>query len=382
MRIITKATVTLGAAGVLAAALAGTALADPPSGVTPAKTDIVGAGSDTTQLVLDQLTTDYNSSHAAPKAYSFDAVGSTTITPKAGCAAITRPNGSGAGIAALKANARPTGDTKDYCIDFARSSRTTQAGDGTGLDFIRYAQDAVTWSAANTTAKPTHAPVSLSDQELRAIYSCDSTLLPTQENLHTGPVTWNEVGGTGSNAVVPVIPQSSSGTRAFFLKAINVTTLGSCVQGTDNSVEENEGTNAIFSGTKSQDIVFPYSVAVYLAQSVHNHGAGTQGNQVLRSAEQANASTGKGAAIAPTTGTGASTKINAALGAAALTRFVYNVVRDNGASTHVPTYLQPLFGKGDASGWLCSNATAKADITSYGFNTLSSGCGTVTASVA
>jgi hypothetical protein len=38
----------------MTATMATTAVADPPSGVTPAYIDIVGTGSDTTQLVIDQ----------------------------------------------------------------------------------------------------------------------------------------------------------------------------------------------------------------------------------------------------------------------------------------------------------------------------------------
>ena len=372
MRKITKAVLTLGVGGALLASVAGAALADPPSGVTPAHTDIVGAGSDTTQQVLDQLSTDYNGQSPAPanKLYSFDAVGSSSITTKTGCASITRPNGSGAGITALKANAQPSGDTTDYCIDFARSSRGPQAGDGTGIAFVAFAQDAVTWSATSTTAKPTHATTSLTDAQLKAIYSCDASQLGTGK---TGPVTWNEVGGTSTDAVVPVIPQSNSGTRAFFLSAIGNPTLGSCVQGTDNSVEENEGTNAIFSGSNSPDIVFPYSVAVYLAQSQNGHGTGTQGNQVLRSGQ-----TTSGTVVAPTVGTAPNLTLNPALATVGLTRYVYNVVRNTGSAPYVPTYLQSIFGAGNDTGYVCTNATAQADITSYGFRSLGSNCGAVT----
>ncbi len=345
-------------AGILALGV-GSATADPPTGVTPAATSIVAVGSDTTQAVADQLSLDYNAQVPAPvnKFYSWDATGSTTITPKAGCTSITRPNGSGAGIAALKAGAK-TGAS--FCIDIARSSRGPAAGDGSNgaLAFVAFAKDAVTWSANRTT----NAPATLSITQLKAIYSCNAALLGTGK---TGRVTWNEVGGTSTAAVVPVIPQSASGTRSFFLSKIGVTTLGSCVIPTNNSVEENEGINAIFKTTSAVNEVFPYSVAVYLAQSVHNHGAGTQGNLVLKRINN----------VAPTTGTGTSTTINPAF---PLSRSVYNVVRDNGTTTHVPTSLQALLGKGSSTGFVCTNAKAKADVTSYGFLPLGANCGSVT----
>lgn len=355
-----KVTKMIALAGATAAAVGlscGQAIADPPSGVVPAHTNIVGVGSDTTQFVVDKFSTDFNATHTSPKVYSWDAVGTTPITTKLGCAAITRPNGSGAGITALKANARPSGDAADFCVDFARSSRGPQAGDGTAIAFVAYAKDAVTWSA-NTT---TNATTSLTTVQLRAIYSCNAALLGTGK---TGKVTWNEVGGTSTAAVVPVIPQSSSGTRAFFLSKIGVTTLGSCVVPTNNSVEENEGTNAIFKNANAANEVFPYSVAVYLAQTVHGHGAGTQGTLKLHSVN----------GVAPTTGTGSATKINPAF---PYSRSVYDVVRDNGTASHVPTYLRVLVGAGNNTGWICTNATAQADIVSFGFLSLGANCGTV-----
>src|SRR5437763_15747741 len=121
MRTLTK----IAAAGVVAAALgtaaSGAALADPPAGVTPAPSDIVGVGSDTTQGVLNHVADAYNGQAPAPvqKVYSWDATGSATITPKLGCSTINRPSGSSAGIGALKADS-----SIPSCVDFARSSRS------------------------------------------------------------------------------------------------------------------------------------------------------------------------------------------------------------------------------------------------------------------
>ena len=114
-----------------------------------------------------------------------------------------------------------------------------------------------------------------------------------------------------------------------------MTTLGCCVQGQDDSVEENEGTNAIFTNSATApDIVFPYSVAVFLAQTQGGHGTGTQGTQALRSVNH----------VAPTTGTAPNKTINPTF---PYLREVYNVVRNtstNGGQV-VPKYLRPLFGQ-------------------------------------
>jgi ABC-type phosphate transport system substrate-binding protein len=363
----TKKVLILG--GVAAAAIslmATAAVADPPSGTTPRHTDIVGTGSDTTQFVVDQLATDYDAglSASARHVYSFDAVDPSNptgsnqmITEKTGCDSRTRPNGSGAGIAELEANLHPSGDKSDYCVDFARSSSGRASTDPASILYLPFAIDGVTWSADTFSGK-TNAPTTLSTAQLNAIYSCNASLL--NSSYPEAPVTWKEVGGSGTKQVVPVIPQSSSGTRKFFLKEIGVTTLGSCVQGQDNSVEENEGTNAIFQSSSAPNIVFPYSTAVYLAQSVHNHNAGSQGDQVLK----------RVGGVSPTVGTGSNTKINSNF---PYLREVYNVVRNTPAAIAngtqaVPTYLQAFFGTGSAdTGWVCKNLTAKSDIESFGF---------------
>ncbi|HEY8300360.1 MAG TPA: hypothetical protein VIG48_00540 [Jatrophihabitans sp.] len=348
----------LAVTGVAAATLGvvGTsALADPPKGVVPAHTAIVGTGSDTTQLLVDAFSPAYDKTKPTLKMYSYDAVGTATIPEKKNCGQRTRPNGSSAGIAELEAGLRPTGDTKDRCVDFARSSRARTAGTDPGsILFIPYAIDAVTWSA-DTYAGSTNAVTNLSTQQLTAIYSCDASIL---NSSLSGPVTWKEVGGKSTDPIIPVIPQSSSGTRKFFLAQIGVTTLGSCVQGQDDSVEENEGTNAIFKNkTTAPNVLFPYSVAVYLAQSQGGHGTGTQGKQALRSVNH----------VAPTTGAAPNKSINSTF---SYLREVYNVVRNtstNGGQT-VPKYLRPLFGNGSpGTGWICKSSTARSLIKSYGF---------------
>lgn len=353
-----KNLVLVGSAAAVTVSLAlGSALADPPTGVTPHHTDIVGTGSDTTMLTIDKLTVDYNKTHKRPARqwYSFDAVGSTTIREKQGCSLRTRPNGSGAGIAELEANLRPSGDKADWCVDFARSSRPRATTDPSSIVFVPFGIDAVTWSA-DTFGGASHAPAGLSTKALKAIYSCDASILKTSLS---GPVTWNEVGGTGTHKIIPVIPQSASGTRAFFLASIGVTTLGSCVRGQNNTVEENEGTNAIFKKkTTAPDIVFPYSVAVYLAQSQNGHGTGDQGKQVLR---RVNGKT-------PTKGTKGHLKLNTLF---PYSREVFNVLRNGtkqSGKRAVPKYLRGIFGNGTiGTGWVCTNAAAKADIQSFGF---------------
>ena len=84
--------------------------------------------------------------------------------------------------------------------------------------------------------------------------------------------------------------------------------------------------------------------------------------------------------IAPTTGSGTGTKINPAF-PATFDRTLFNVVPfDPATSDHIPGTSSPvgglpLAGIFGAGGYDCTSATAKADITAYGFVNLGLGCG-------
>ena len=137
MRMLSKILAGTAAAAATVALTAGPALADPPSGTTPAVTAAVGTGSNTTQYLLDGLS--YNFDHKNPSAteklYSWDAVNPDTlaigdnIVTKKGCAAIARPDGSGAGITQLDANVVDPSNNKYFCEDYARSSRARESTD-------------------------------------------------------------------------------------------------------------------------------------------------------------------------------------------------------------------------------------------------------------
>ncbi|GJF31213.1 hypothetical protein KNE206_39130 [Kitasatospora sp. NE20-6] len=325
------------------------ALADPAS--TPAAGSIVGAGSDTTQAVFNQFSTDYNAfltaagNTTSPRLYSWDATGTSPVTTKTGATSIARPNGSGAGISALNANTSAT-------LDFARTSRGPQTGDLTTDDFVAFAKDAVTWSAKATGG---NAPADLTTADLVAIYTCTKT-------------NWNQItditGYTGPNATIkPYLPQASSGTRSFFLKAIGggtPVTPGACVV---TGPEENQGTDAVLNDA---NVVFPYSVGHYVGQ-LNGHVTATDDKGVLTVRKLNN--------VAPLTGTNT---LSASFAATSYGRVLYNVVRHaewTGTGTQ-PDALRAIFG---TSGWLCTNATAKADIAGYGFLVLpGAACGSVT----
>jgi ABC-type phosphate transport system substrate-binding protein len=387
MRALSKIAVTsLVAAAALGVGI-GSALADPS--VQPARTDIVGVGSDTLTPVFTQFSTDYNKtiSTTAPHLYSWNAVGTTPIQTKGTKAAdpncnITRPNGSSAGISALEANPKTGGTPANPCIDFARSSRARKSTDPTTIAFDALAQDAITW-AATDPAKGGHVPAGAS----LLLSSSTSTVLNTLQKIYTcqsngSSYTWQQIfGGTASTAAIkPVLPQVSSGTRSQFLTDIGVTTPGACVINATGSsaIEENEGTNPIFwvngvvNGTPDPDVIFPYSVGAYIAQEDTLKDT-TQSPGALLPQDLTNPTTNT--KVFPISGDGSTAVIANGLPTLSY-RTLYAVTQNAGTATApaIPAYLSAIFGK---SGWICTNATAKADITAYGFRNLGANCGNV-----
>ena len=338
----------------LAAAVAslGPASADPAS--TPAAGSIVAVGSDTIQSFDNGLSAAYNATTPASNFYSWDATGTSPLTPKTGCdttanppgaGQINRPNGSGSGITAL--------NSTDYtCIDIARSSRGPNTGSADY--FIPFATDAVGWSAYTGG----NAPSNLTSAELKGIYNCTYT---TWNSLPTDPTS-------STDTIKVYLPQSGSGTRSFFLSALGITaTSEPCWQST--TPEENEGTDAAF--TSNPDAIFPYSLSHYVGQVYDGKGGGTDlpgSLDALRSLD--------GTQQILT----ASKVWNSAL-SLTYTRQVFHVVREadwNGTGPGGATeasHLKALLNRSAAGGWLCKNGASL--IAGYGFQALSSGCGTL-----
>lgn len=328
---------------------------------------IVGVGSDTNQALGDQFSGDYNATlkgTSPANLYNWDATNPVTgaigdqITTKTLCSSIARPDGSSAGITAFDANAK-TSDGKQFCIDFARSARGRSPSDPPfgpgGIAFVTLAQDAISYATQVTT----DAPSNLTTAQLAAIYNCTDT-------------NWSQVGGKNA-AIQAFLPQTGSGLRNSFLAAIGVSSPGACVNST---VQQNEGVNSLL---KTPQAIVPYSVGKWISQKFHsaaclNSSCTPDSNGVvctptalqnqfgcdLHGTLKLNSING----TAPTVGTGKSTTINPNFSAAFLNT-IYDVVRyDSTTSDHIPAYLEPIYG---ASGWACTNSTAKTDLKNYGF---------------
>lgn len=291
--------------------LAGTAAADPT--FAPDATDVVGVGSDTTEFAMTNLADGttvggtaipgYNAGRTGGRLVSWNATGTSPISLRSGTAPITRPNGSTAGKNLLYNPSNPD-------VNYARSSSSLSATEvGAGLFQVPFAVDGLKMAVR---AAGSNAPASISPADVLAIYKGDKT-------------TWNQVGGTSSNAIHPLIPQSGSGTRSFFLaqlKALNggtdVTLAGSVTETQEHSdvdIKDNPDALAPFSTGRAGSTP---TIALLGGQNVGGFEA---------------------------------------------KRALYNVVRQADLSA---SWFAPIFGSG---GFICSNA-AKPLVEAAGFGQL------------
>ena len=380
---VTRSIALVGAAVAILGVGVGTAMADPSS--TPPAQSIVAVGSDTLTPVFDQFSTDYNATSPAPTypLYSWDATGSATINSKnnTACDGLTRPNGSGAGISDVSTSPSFTsGGTSYKCEDIARASRPLAHTDPSNLAQDIIAEDLVSYSYLPTG----HLPSNLSLVDLQAIFSCNASLISSSDS---GPVTENEIGGTGTDAVIPVIPQSSSGTRSSWMGDLGLsnTTIASCVQngtytyaGTAYPVEENEGTNPVFNpsdNADASDVIFPYSGGDFVC---YNDTKACQATQFGTEFDSGSLVLGDIAGTAPLSGTAPNQTINTAGFDSTFDRGLYVDFISTGTSPYIPTYLQALLGTGvKGSGWICKSAgTGLTDIAKFGFAS-NKNCGTI-----
>jgi ABC-type phosphate transport system substrate-binding protein len=269
--------------------LGGSAMADPPSGVTPQPTDIVAVGSQSVQTLSDQLATAYDSTGPTYRFYNWDAVnpatglpGGTITTKNDVNCAVTRPNGGVAGLAQLQPGVLTHSGSP--CVDIATYDGVPPASDVSGLVGVTFGEDLVVY-AYNAGG---NAVSNLTSAELTAIYQCDAKLINSAYPI--APVTWNEVGGASTDAVLPVLPQPGSDIRADWLAALGVTTPGSCVvNGTfgGHVIEENEGTNAVFTPAGDpagyRDALVPYSGGDYVGEVYTHANPGSPGTLTLGS---------------------------------------------------------------------------------------------------
>ncbi|GIG66409.1 hypothetical protein [Phytomonospora endophytica] len=242
----------LGAAVLSLALTASPAQAD-PNPAPPPYGALAGVGSDTTQDALNGFGAVLDDSGGNPILDSWDARGSSTITTKAAasnanCTGLVRPNGSSQGRDALIASENGTpwqGKTITGCVDFARSSAGPRSA-GSTYTYVPFGVDAVTVAINSNSLLPTNVTFT----QIQRVYQCLDTTIAGE------PVT-------------PLLIQSGSGTRQFWLAQMGITEadiaggLYPCLEDLNNTIQEHDGT--VLAG--HEDYILPFSVGQYIAQS-------------------------------------------------------------------------------------------------------------------
>ena len=176
------------------------------------------------------------------------------------------PNGSGAGVTALKLALQ--GDAAYVNkVQGARSSSAPSATDPAGeLQYVPLARDAVTYATAATSVVPDGIPLEhtsgSNELSLKRIFSC------APGSFTFGGKNYHTVGNpSGSIKLEPVRLQSGSGTRSFWEGAAVTGAPGACVTG---AAQEHRG--EVLLG--KPNALVPFSISQWIAQS--NTGAADQ----------------------------------------------------------------------------------------------------------
>jgi ABC-type phosphate transport system substrate-binding protein len=274
---------SIAVAAALGVALTGIALAA-PANAEPVSNSYVLVGSDTLQDVVNALVNGTSVTGSAVRVTannttigSFDAFGSNAIQTKPSGAYFGRPSGSGAGLNALSASinghaysgnsAIPAKDITGQ-VDVARSSSNWGSNEDTAnglLAYVPFGRDAVGFAYKGGTSAWAHLTLA----QLQGIYS--------------GTIT--SIDGV---AVTPLLPQTGSGTRKFFLKALTGSETGAAngvASGTARGAYSNT-TTAENDGTVLQaGEIIPFSVASWVAQANGVTGVNTTSAAAFGGAE-------------------------------------------------------------------------------------------------
>jgi hypothetical protein len=232
-----------------------------PAFADPVSNSYALVGSDTLQDVSNALVNGTNKTGSLVRVVSpnsttlgsFDAFGSSMVQTKSNGPHFTRPSGSGAGVKALSAsiqgNTDPNGASGANLggqVDIARSSSnwgTNKDNDNGKLLYVPFGRDAIAYAYRASTSAEEAVLSHLTASQLNTIYAASSSTV---------------ISGV---TILPVLPQSNSGTRSTFLKDIGSPTVGAGVR-SDATVAENDATQL-----KNVGEIIPFSAASWIAQS-------------------------------------------------------------------------------------------------------------------
>jgi phosphate transport system substrate-binding protein len=443
-----RATQAVLASGAALVGFAGLAFAQVPPALADPTVALVAVGSDTIQDVYNQFAIDLSGNELG----SYNAVNpvsqvanenitpvETQVAPSLnnpynGCS-FTRPNGSGAGVKALRESVNP-GSTiaaihgtpaapQPGCVDIARSSSGVSNGDPTAgaIVWIPFAEDAVggatgpaagsgfsttpyTYNYANgaATGSVTITPTATAITTADSFTKVDLINLYKNGDIVTeGGVTYWPLGSpqakpAGAQQIDLYVPQLGSGTRNFWASTLGFdpTNLPAWVHDTLTGassaasaspavpVEEHNGTPM----ASDPDAFGPFSIAQWVAQRnghadrrhtavVHNLANCTGITETTTGGITTDTGTCTAAVSPFTTGGAATGNLNSAF---PVNRYVYSVT----SWTRVNNTADPLYNllnNGSVLNFMCGEVGA---ILSYGFATipnatLTNSCGTVSA---
>lgn len=270
------------AAAVLAAGLAigSTFVVGNPAGADPKQfSALVGYGSDTTQDVMNALAGEANGNTYSPikssaasgrvQITSWDATGSTCITPKAPGATINRPNGSTAGRRALSraiegssygnssCGASSTGKPVSGLVDFARSSSGPASGDtGTDLTYVPFGRDGMSFGYYLSSGTPV---TSLTRAQLTSLFTTGAQTINGVELVPCGIQT-----GSGTYAFWQTVTTASASQENTATTACNNAGNGQRLQENDAAGLKAKGDSAALAG---KQVVVGFSAANFISQS-------------------------------------------------------------------------------------------------------------------
>lgn len=374
------------AAGMAVASLAlgASVITGPSAGADPKQfSALVGFGSDTTQDILNALSGEANgnlfnavrSDAASGKVQitSWDAVGSTCITPKAPGATINRPNGSSAGRRILSraiegttygnasCGASATGKPVAGLVDFARSS-AGPSGSGSALTYIPLGRDALSFGFYRAGGSPV---TTLTRADLTAIFTNTGAplVIGGVEIIPCGIQT-----ASGTFQSWNTLTTASTGQEATATATCNAAGNGARLQENDATGLKAKG-DAIAGG---KQVIVGFSAANFISQS--NGVAASQMAVGVDLGSISNNGTGTNIGV-PYTGTApnlvpAATFYNDSV----FGRTVYNVLDSDRVNGFGDNALKTMF-VGPTSA-ICS-AAAQTTVNAFGFLTVTD-CGSTT----
>jgi ABC-type phosphate transport system substrate-binding protein len=353
-----------------------------PAGATTAST-VLGSGSDTTQFVMSALDTLYQFSPgcdqlALPVSGAVQQLDFSCSSPDPS-GTITTENyahdqvheayflGSSVGVKQLCAAPGPS----VAAINYARSSRSNRSSDCTGLHFVAYARDGITWEAFGN-----HHLTSLTQAQLQSVYiTCTAH-------------TWGDLSGkhTDTTPLTIYTPQAGSGTRSqwdLFLGGDS----SHCITDPTHIIPENS--NVGITAANQADAIFPFSFGVWVTQVANP-------KSVAKPSSKLKANTGSIAYLGAVDGFPASSTVSAWRstiqdGSFPYGRFLYNVFCGSSSLTcgtgGAGQATTPTVNYVGEEGWICKAATnhvinpvtgnnyrtdIEATISAYGFVPLTS----------